>query len=77
MLSDSSDEDNGETTTAFNYHDLESFQKAQLLNKVCYSATFASFEIHLSRSRLAETDLAGGEERRGSRHSRYQRRPAT
>lgn len=49
VLSDSSDEDNSaETTTAFNYHDLESFQKAQLLNKVCVIVDYDVFYIAIA-----------------------------
>lgn len=32
----SSDDDITDPTTAHNYQDLESFQKAQMLNKVCF-----------------------------------------
>ena len=34
VCTDSSDDDDPQATTAHNFHDLESFQKAQLLNKV-------------------------------------------
>lgn len=61
MVSDSSDDEDTETTTACNYHDLESFQKAQLLNKVGdpekvgwpHHSSFCC-HVQLKQTRLAE-----------------------